>query len=136
MVGGSGSFNEDKRSIDLDKLESYLSFKAGFVLLRKTRRVEKNLLHRVDRIAPAQTFLGRPLFVSCLMLWSLLIHPLLTLPLRWESQHCCYCRFAQIGGGAKEARVRLGILVALYSGKRSLTNGKRHLNLFVRQLPE
>ena len=60
MVRGSGSFNEDKRSIDLDKLESYLPFKAGFVLLQKelVESEEKFITSRVNWVAPCSDFSG------------------------------------------------------------------------------
>ena len=122
----------------LMQTESYLPFKAGLFFTEGTRRKseEKFITSRVNWVAPCSDFSGTAAICELLDVVVTVDTSIAHLPLRWESQHCCYCRFAQIGGGAKEARVRLGILVALYSGKRSLTNGKRHLNLFVRQLPE
>ena len=58
MVRGSGSFNEDKRSIDLEQLESYLPSNAGFVLLQKelVESEEKFIASRVNWVAPCSDF--------------------------------------------------------------------------------
>ena len=60
MVRGSGSFEEDKRSIDLEILESYLPFNAGFVLLQKELVESENkfIASRVNWVAPCSDFSG------------------------------------------------------------------------------
>ena len=60
MVRGSGSFNGDKRSIDLQKLEKYLPSDAGFVLLQKelTKSENKFVDSRVRWVAPCSDFSG------------------------------------------------------------------------------
>ena len=58
MVRGSGSFNGDKRSIELQKLERYLPSDAGFVLLQKelTKSENKFVASRVEWLAPCSDF--------------------------------------------------------------------------------
>ena len=58
MVRGSGSFNVDKRSIELEKIEGYLPNDAGFVLLQKDLiESEKRFVQsRANWLAPCADF--------------------------------------------------------------------------------
>ena len=58
MVRGSGSFNGDKRSIELKKIENYLPTDAGFVLLQKDLiESEKRFVQsRANWLAPCADF--------------------------------------------------------------------------------
>ena len=60
MVRGSGSFNGDKRSIQLEKLERYLPPDAGFVFLQKEllNTERKFIDSRGDWMAPCADFSG------------------------------------------------------------------------------
>ena len=81
----SGSFNEDKRSIDLEKL-GYLPFDAGFVLLQKELigSEEKFIASGDNWVAPCSDFSGTA--AICELLDVVVSGYLHCSPCRWDGK--------------------------------------------------